>query len=357
MAQAPRPRSRRATPYSERPPFPSAQFLEDPGDALVLVVKEGLELGAALERVGPALVGEGLLPLRGGVHLGDQVDVLLGLGLAQPGRADDAAPVGELQVDAQALEGRRVDTSHRLSAGDGEDLHVAGLGLLGDLADAGGGEGDLLAQDAGEQLAAAVVGHVVDVLGGHADGLGQQHRGEVVRATGVRGTAHGHLARVGLPGGDELVEGVVRRALGDDDRLRLLDQLRDRHGVVEGGLRLVRVDGPDDAEPHLHEDVVLALLVDEPLQSDGATGTSGVEDLDGLGELGVLHGLRREAGRGVVAAAGGVRDEDPKALDRSGSTAAGVGRGVVRADAARREGEAGDGDRGDQPEGGTSTHG
>ena len=39
--------------------------------------QEGLELVAGLEGVGPALVGQGLLPLLGAVHLGQQVDVLL----------------------------------------------------------------------------------------------------------------------------------------------------------------------------------------------------------------------------------------------------------------------------------------
>src|SRR3712207_7288190 len=54
-------------------------------------------------------------------------------------------------------------------SGHGQDPHVAVGGRLGDLAHARRGELRVAAQDAGQQLAAAVVGHVVDAGRGDAD--------------------------------------------------------------------------------------------------------------------------------------------------------------------------------------------
>ena len=55
--------------------------------------------------------------------------------------------------------------------------------------------------------------------------------------------------------------------------------------------------GTDDAEAHLHEHVGVALLVDEPLETDGATGALEVEDLDAGRDVRVLHRLGRPRGR------------------------------------------------------------
>ena len=49
--------------------------------------------------------------------------------------------------------------------------------------------------------------------------------------------------------------------------LLLLDQLRDRRGVGERGVGLVGVDRADDAEAHRHHQVVVALLVHQPLHA------------------------------------------------------------------------------------------
>jgi hypothetical protein len=59
-----------------------------------------------------------------------------------------------------------------------------------------------------------------------------------------------------------------------------------------------------DAEPHLHEDVAVALLVDQPLQADRAAGALEVEHLDVVGELLVLEHLGPRPGGRVIAAAG-----------------------------------------------------
>ena len=68
-----------------------------------------------------------------------------------------------------------------------EDLDLAGLDLVEELAEAAGAEGDLVADEGREQLAAAVEADVADVLGVDADGLGQLHREQVVGA--ARGTS------------------------------------------------------------------------------------------------------------------------------------------------------------------------
>ena len=62
-------------------------------------------------------------------------------------------------------------------------------------------------------------------------------------------------------------------------------------------------DGTDHAEPHLHGELAVALLVHGALQADRAAGAGQVEDLDAGRDLGVLHHLGGGPGGGVVPAA------------------------------------------------------
>lgn len=127
---------------------------------------------------------------------------------------------------------------------------------------------------------------------------------------------------------------------------------------VSLGLRLVAVGRAYDAEAHLHEEVALALLVDEAGEADGAAGTGLVEDLDRAAEARGLEVGRDGAGRLVVARAGRVRDHDAQAarlLCRGAAAGAGGGAVVGLAHATGAEGEGGGrGDGGGASQGGHS---
>ena len=67
------------------------------------------------------------------------------VGVGDAGRRHDAAPVGEDEVDAGLLEGRHVrQRVDALLARHREDLDLAGLDLVEELAEAAGAEGDLV---------------------------------------------------------------------------------------------------------------------------------------------------------------------------------------------------------------------
>ena len=78
-----------------------------------------------------------------------------------PGRAEHAAPVAELDVDALLLQGG--NAVQLLRARLRERAHLAGLDLLGELAEARDPGGDVAAEDRGDRLAAALERHVVDL--------------------------------------------------------------------------------------------------------------------------------------------------------------------------------------------------
>ncbi len=129
----------------------------------------------------------------------------------------------------------------------------------------------------------------------------------MIRAAGRGAAADRHLGRIGLPRGDEVLHRLERRVGGNEDGARVLDQLRDRRRVGRLDLGTVGVGGADDAEPHRHHEVVVALFVHQPGHRDGAAGADDVEDLDAAGDVVVFHDLDRGARRQVVAAARAVR--------------------------------------------------
>ena len=237
------------------------------------VLEERAELVAGGEGVDPAALLQLGLPRRGLVHLGEGVDPDLLVLLGEAGGRHDATPVGELEVDALLLEGRHVlERLDPLGARHGEDADVAGLDLVEELTEARGAEGDLVAEQRRQQLAATVVRHVAHGLGVDADGLGELHRQQVVGAARRGAAADREALRVLLPGLDQLVDVGVGGVLGHDDRPGLLDQLGDGGGLVQRGLRLLGVGGAEHAQAHLHGQLAVALLVDDALEADGATG-------------------------------------------------------------------------------------
>ena len=86
-------------------------------------------------------------------------------------RRKDSAPVGECQVDARLFQRRGVDALDPLVAGHREHPQLAGLDLVDELAGTRRADGDLLAEQRGQQVAAAVIGDEVDLLRVDADGL------------------------------------------------------------------------------------------------------------------------------------------------------------------------------------------
>jgi hypothetical protein len=124
----------------------------------------------------------------------------------------------------------------------------------------------------------------------------------------------------------------------------LLDELGDRGGVVQRGLGLLRVGRADDAEPHLHGQLAVALLVDDPLEADGATGPREVEYLHRAGDALLLHDLGRGAGGRVVTATRGVRNHVLQA--GGGGCTAGRCRGRVAGTLVLGRPAAGDGEGG-----------
>src|SRR4051812_12656368 len=159
-----------------------AQLLQRALDSRRLLRQEGCELVSGKEGVGPAVLGQHVLPLLATVHRGEGGDQCGLVGVGDLGWGDHAAPVGELEIDAGLLQRGRIDRSHPLSPADGQHAHLAGLDLVEELAEAGGAERDLAAQQGRQQVAAAVVGDEVDLAGIDADGLSQLHGQQVVRS-------------------------------------------------------------------------------------------------------------------------------------------------------------------------------
>ena len=91
-------------------------------------------------------------------------------------------------------------TSTRSGSAGGQHPNLAGLDLVEELTVAGGAEGDLAAQHRRQQVTATVVGDEVDLLGVDADGLGELHRQQVVRAARHEPPPTAMRLGVGLPG-------------------------------------------------------------------------------------------------------------------------------------------------------------
>ncbi|BFO19376.1 hypothetical protein SHKM778_57640 [Streptomyces sp. KM77-8] len=260
-----------------------------------------------------------------------QVDEFGAFGVGEAGRGDDAAPVGETHVVARLLERGRVESRDALRAGDREQAQLAGLDLVEVLTDSGDTEGDLAAEDGGEQFATAVEGDVVDVLRRDPGGPRHQHRREMVRPAGRGTAADRELAGVPLPGADQIVDGPVRGVLRHHDDVLLLGEPGDRGGVREGLRRVVGADGTHHAQAHRHGEFAVAVLAHQPAQAHGAAGAGQVEHLDAVRESGVLGVLRRRTGRDVVAAAGGVGNHEAQTRDLRAGLGTAAGREQRRA--------------------------
>src|SRR5215471_6830679 len=108
-------------PLGSKPPLVMSRepdFLEDAFDARGLGLEEGLVVVAEQRNLAPIARLAGLRPLRARVHLLHQRDHRLALRVVHAGRREHAAPVGELDVDALLLQGRRRDVVEPLAGGD-----------------------------------------------------------------------------------------------------------------------------------------------------------------------------------------------------------------------------------------------
>src|SRR6185436_4104696 len=188
--------------------FLQTERLDDAGDALLILADELRVVIAAEVPALPAELLERLLPCRrlgGGL---DELDQAIALLRREARGAEDAAPVAELDVDLLLLErGNALELLRRRLR---ERAHLAGLDLLGELAQARHARGDVAAEDRGDRLAAALERHVVDLRRLDADVLGDEPDQDVVGAAG-RAAAPGHLAGVVLERPDEVGHRLVRR--------------------------------------------------------------------------------------------------------------------------------------------------
>ena len=164
----------------------------------------------------------------------------------------------------------------------------------------------------------------VELRGIDANGSGELHRQQVVRAAGGGTAAYADGAGIRLPCFDEVADGLVGRILADHDRARLFDELGQRGGVRQLGFGLVRVARAHHSKAHQHGQVAVALLIDHAGQPHGSAGAGEVEHLGVRGNLLVVENLRGGTGGGVVTAAGGVGNKDLQPGDGArGSTGAG----------------------------------
>ena len=90
--------------------------------------------------------------------LEDHVGQRLALVRRDAGRAVDATPVADLDVDALLLQRRHVDALQARGRGDGDRAHLAALDVLLELAVAAAADGDVAAEDRRDGLAAAAEG-------------------------------------------------------------------------------------------------------------------------------------------------------------------------------------------------------
>src|SRR5262245_1192563 len=106
------------SPLGSEPPLVMSRepdFLENAFDPRALAVEEGLVLVAEQRDLAPVPRLAGLHPLRRCVHLLHQRDHGFALRVVHAGRREHAAPVGELDVDALLLQGRRRDVVEALA--------------------------------------------------------------------------------------------------------------------------------------------------------------------------------------------------------------------------------------------------
>ena len=219
-------------------------------------------------------------------------------------RRKDSAPVGECQVDSRLFQRRGVDALDPLVAGHREHPQLTGLDLVDELAGTRRADGDLLAEQRGQQITATVIGDEVDRLRVDADRFGQFHREQVVGPAGRRTAADRHLA-TDRPSTPSTKSSTVLNGESAGTKMApgssISFAMRRRVGRLDLGP--VGVGGADDAEPHRHHQVVVALFVHQAGHRDGAARADDVEDLDAAGDVVVFHDLDRGAGREVVAAA------------------------------------------------------
>src|SRR5690242_19940804 len=140
--------------------LPYAQRVDDAGDALLVLGDELLVVVAAEELAGPAELLERRLPRRRLGRRLHQLHQVVALRRRDARRAEHAAPVAELDVDA--LLAQRRDALLALGRRHRERAHAPALDLLGEFAEAGHAAGDVAADDRRHRLAAALERDVVD---------------------------------------------------------------------------------------------------------------------------------------------------------------------------------------------------
>ena len=281
---------RPTTPYSERPARPvwagvppgracavwahsQAQLAQHVLDALVLLGQVVAELVTGEERVGPAVASSSASFQPGCRASSSTASTRRSRSASSDaGRRHDAAPVGELQVHARLLRASGASTPSTRSALVTASTRTSPASTWSMNSPTPVAPNATLPPSMrGEQLAAAVVGDVVDV--------GRVRRRPPARAAsaaGGRGRPGRSRRRRGCRPGRPSRPRPGRRSSCTASRSgttmpRPPDQLRDRRGVGRGWPWTCWCNGADDAEAHLHQQPAVALRRPS-LQADGAAG-------------------------------------------------------------------------------------
>eukprot|EP01136_Pigoraptor_vietnamica_P037551 Opistho-1_new@105646 len=255
--------------------------------------QQGCRPAVLLHRFGPALALGGL-------------DDHLGQGLALLGRDArgriDAAPIADLDIDAQFLQSRRVQALDALGRGDGDGAHFAALDVLLELAEAAAAHGHIAAQDGGNRLATAPEGHVVDLGRIDAD-LAGDHGCRDVLGGAARTATPLDAAGVLLHLLDHVLHGLERRDGRQHEDVVLADQACDRRGLREAHRWLAGDDAAQHHRAHHQQRIRVALAgVDELGQAQRTGRTALVLVLHRGRHAGILQGLAQGPARGVPAA-------------------------------------------------------
>ena len=277
----------------------SAELL---AELLVHVADQLLVLVAG--HVGPGQVGVGEDLFVGGVlrGLGKGVAELLENILRDAGRSAEAHVGVADGVIAHLLESGDIGSLFpTLVNGGGQQTHVAALDVGGEGGAVAHGKGNEAAQHVGDQVSGL---GVVDVVEGSAGHLAQVGHGE---GLGIAGGAEVQGLLLGV--GDQIVQSLVGRILGNHDAVAVLTESADVLKAVGsvGDLQLVR--NQSQRRQGGDADGVAVVLGVGHLGDAHSAGTAGhVGNGDGAAEL-LGRGVSQSAGRQVGAAAGGVVDD------------------------------------------------
>ena len=235
----------------------------------------------------------------------------------QSGGGKEAAPVDERRVVSLLLEGRRIhERRDALWGGYRKNPHLPGSRQPYGLGETGGTGGNLAGQDRCIQLAAGIIGNVLD-LGRIGSGRLECHGGnQMVQSAGYRTAAHRHLARVLLVGRHHVGEILVGAVLARDDGRVVADGSGDHRQIAEILGEAPDQRANDDGRGVDHQRAVVGGgVLDEETDGLAAAAAGHVLVRGRADDAGFGQRLSGAAGGTVPAAAGAAGNEEMDLVD------------------------------------------